>query len=508
MVLAHELRAVALFPALLEALLLTSLPAQAQGSPQAPDWSPRAACALSGQAADAGTFDPNQVEFVPNPRPVEFEGRTVSLKRRVIARVVGLRPLVFEVLDTEDDRLQPPRGPCERERVYTVDSRLREVLGTLRFQDLVRATSSFAEGGFNDMVLTELEKIQGAPVYFHPQAGSGGCSNRAGMLVQYYKRSGETVIINNDGSIYFRDAQWRTYDKQRVEPVDLTNLMHALGDAGFNAFPSQKWEVGDHSGQPYVALACTRFQKVLIPDHEQALEPVEQIMEKVKAKALSDTYYLLLYRERGQIELVDWPFPRLPLEQFEALKWKAREAERQAKAENRPVQGDFAVFHQQVPLEFFAKVPVDSAPLTRDQDPNRNVYFRDGQKLYRVGKGPAFGSEVGTMYALAVQEVVSADVAIARQRPGGIADTSSHLASNSNSFSTSYLWPEGMGVELKQVPAKGQPITNAEYSGHESLYGDLLATQNGGRSGEGVTFVEGGFVYYDVRLTRVERSAP
>jgi hypothetical protein len=231
-------------------------------------------------------------------------------------------------------------------------------------------------------------------------------------------------------------------------------------------------------------------------------------MEKVKAKALSDTYYRLLYKEKGQIKFLDWPFPQIPLGQFDALKEKAREADRQAKGENRPVQGDPAMFHQQLPPTFLVTLPVYSAPMTRDQDPNRDVYLRDGQKLYRVIKNPAYGGDVGTMYALTVREAVSAEEALARvQEPRDGEPASSNLALNSSSFSVSYLWPSGRGVELRQVPAKGQAITEEEYSRHKRLYGDLLFTENG-VPGLGVTMIEGGFVYYDVRLTRVERGAP
>ena len=442
---------------------------------------------------EQGPFDPGQVEFVPSPQPIVFNGRSLSLKVRWIARVLGVRPLVFEVLDSADDR-QGFSSPCERVRIHSVDSRLSSILPTLRFHDLVEATTSLG-------VLTELVKIQGAPAYFHEQTRNGVCSNRTGTLVQYYYSGGETVVVNNDGAIYYRDSEWRAFDRQRIEPEDLANLMRSLDTAGFNTFTSQKWEVGDHSIQPYIALACARFQKVLVTDHEQALAPVIPIIEKVKAKALSNTYYFLSYGEKREIKFLNWSFPQIPLDRVEDIKRKEEQRELAGRFGSQPAAGEVAALHQQLPPRILDKLPLLYTPQHPDDDPNRDVYFRDGGKIYRVVRLPN-GRPPGTVYSLRVQETFLAEAALAliAPRPG---DHTYYFASTPGGF----IWPEGMSVELRQVPPKGQAVTNEEYSSHELLYSTLLHNGHGMPGSRGVTFIEGHFLYTDVRLTRLERDS-
>ena len=122
-----------------------------------------AACALSGQLPEA-PFDPELVEFVANPQPFTepFTNESLSIAARMIARVVGVHPVVFEILD--DERRQPGASDtCQMLRIYSVDARLRSVLLELRFGDLVEATLAAMEGGISRMILSKVERIHGEP---------------------------------------------------------------------------------------------------------------------------------------------------------------------------------------------------------------------------------------------------------------------------------------------------------------------------------------------------------
>ena len=124
---------------------------------------------FSGQLPEAA-FDPNLVEFVAHPQPLlsPFTNEDVGLSFKVIARVVGVRPLVFEILDQEKLRdTYEALPPCELQRIYSVDARLRNVLPGLRFGDLVQARLMAAQGGIVPLILSEVEKIPGEPKYLH-----------------------------------------------------------------------------------------------------------------------------------------------------------------------------------------------------------------------------------------------------------------------------------------------------------------------------------------------------
>lgn len=431
----------------------------------------------------------------------------MDLRYQVIARVLGLKPLVVELLDSnfEVPGMKKPdlvqdRGPCERMRIYSVDEHLGKRLETLRVHDLVKGTVSLSLG--TAPILTDFAKIEGAPVYFHPETRNEFCSNRSGTLIQYSTRYGETVVVNNDGTIFYRDAEWRAFDRQRIDPADLANLMKALQSAGFDSFTSQKWAVEDHSVQPYIALACARFQKVLIPDHEQALVPVVQLIEQVKTKALSNTYYLLIYDEKREIRFVDWPFQQVPPDQVETIQRAAMRSKSQTKETGGPTEETIKFARQPLPPEFYAKLPLQYLPQGPASDPNRDVYVKDGNRTFRVSRSATAYRNEGTMLGISVQDVVSAETALKHARHTQPGAPMSYLANAFHGF----LWPEGTGVALSRIAAKKQPIANDEYARHEALYSDLLHAESG-VPGRGVTFLEGGYAYTNVRLTRLERDS-
>ncbi|MGA8579833.1 MAG: hypothetical protein WB579_14190, partial [Bryobacteraceae bacterium] len=333
-----------------------------------------AACALSGQLPEA-PFDPELVEFVANPQPFTepFTNESLSIAARMIARVVGVHPVVFEILD--DERRQPGASDtCQMLRIYSVDARLRSVLLELRFGDLVEATLAAMEGGISRMILSKVERIHGEPAYFHERPADGGCSNRVGTLVAYRKHSGETLIVRKDGSIYYNDARSSVFDRHRLEQEDLARLMQSFQSAGFDGFPSSLPPIDNTQGRPSITLVCARYQRVLIPGRESLLAPVLAALEEVKTKALSGSYYLLRYNERREITFLDWPFSKLPLDQIESMKRTAYSQEAEARASGRTVPKTSEGIHQELPAEYLAKLPGVWYLGASVRDPNRDVY--------------------------------------------------------------------------------------------------------------------------------------
>lgn len=311
------------------------------------------ACSLSGQFPEAGPFDRSQVEFVSGP-PAALPAKP-SLSFQTISRVIGLQPLVFETLDISlDDRTSMLL--CQRTHIKAVDARLRDTLPQLRFNDLVKATMAMAEGGSAKLVLSGLEKISGTPAFFHEHASVSICPNRTGTLAAYSQPSGETVIVHNDGSISYEDARFNEFNQQQLDPAEMARLLAAFQNAGFDALASEP-PINDIESQPSVTLICARHQRVPVPGHEAALAPVIRAIEQAKAKALSETYYLLSISERREITFLEWPFPRMPLEKMPALEEASRKELLDACKEKRRPQGAYLLLNQQAPAWFFGLVP-------------------------------------------------------------------------------------------------------------------------------------------------------
>ena len=485
------------------------VPAQAQLPPATSASAPAAACTLSGQLPEAA-FDPNLVEFVAHPQPLisPFNKEDTGLSFKVIARVVGVSPPVFEILDQEKLRdTLDPLPPCQMQRIYSVDARLRNVLPGLRFGDLVQARLMAAQGGIVPLILSEVEKIPGEPKYLHEPSAEGSCSSRAGALITYRKVNGETLMVRHDGSIYYTDVLGNVFSRHRIGEEDLARLMQAMRAADFNAFASSLPPLDNTPMRPAITLICARHQRVLIPGREPILAPVMAALEEVKKKVLADSYYALKYDEKREITILDWPLRELPLAQAEALKSAARKRAYDLKQVGQSAPGDAEVVYQPLPAGLLAKLP-DSAmtrPFALDAKgipvayPNRDVYVRDGQKIYRVEKlscaDPA--AKCGSFDNLSVQEL-----RVPEARP--VAATSTDARGDERPHSQlpggfpAILWPADAGIRLDMVPAQGQRITDGEVA-RVWLYRELDAAAPWGQA-----FVEGRYCYDRLRMLRME----
>ena len=108
-------------------------------------------CPLSGQTADGSSSSGDPTTFVPRVEPVFHEGE--SFQVGVIARVLRASPLVLEQLDSEwpdvgrdlkviEIVTDPARdnNSCRIAQFDTLDLASKQVVSTLRFNDLVTAT--------------------------------------------------------------------------------------------------------------------------------------------------------------------------------------------------------------------------------------------------------------------------------------------------------------------------------------------------------------------------------
>ncbi len=482
------------------------LPAQSQVSPEV-----SAACALSGQSPEA-PFDPKFVEFVSSPRPFDWPipSQDAGASFKMIARVVGVAPPVFEVLDI--DREPAFAGICTMMRIYSVDARLRSVLPRLRFGDLVNARVGFAEGILVPLILFEVEKIQGEPSFYHKASRPGFCSSQAAPLVVYRKHVNETLVVRNDGSIYYADKFSNVLDGQHLGREELARLMRTFQSMDFNGFASSLPPIEKNQPSASVTLLCTRHQRVLLGGREVALAPVLAALDEVKAKALSGSYYLLKYDEKRPITLLDWPFPNLPLSRAEEIIKAAVSEESKARRSGGHATG--AIF-QDLPAEFLAKLPGRFPPQSSSKDPNRDTFIREGSKLFwvelRCGLG---GANCRRFDGLLKWELKTPDAFLAgvpRSRPveSSMDQLTYYWRPPDDEPPYSELWNRGLGllwppdapIRLSQVPSQGQPIGDQDLDKYCRLYRELITMPS-----PGLRFIEDGYVYDGVRIARAERQ--
>jgi hypothetical protein len=433
------------------------------------------ACRLSGQSPGA-PFDPRQIEFVVRPTPVA-DG--LSFRVRMIARVVGLNPLVIEVLDN-DKADQGGSRTCERRRIDSVDARLRDVLPEVRFGELIQVTLELLNGGVDPLIGTGLESIPGTPLYFHEQAKESVCSNRTGVLLEHRQPDGDTLVVYRDGSVYEQDARSLVFDRLRLGPEEMAQIMQAFGGVGFN-----KVDCSPEGGRDSITLICARYQQVAISSHGAALAPVLRSLQELRARAIAATHLTLSYEEKREITFRAWPFPELPLEVAEARIRAASNEEFQARCCKRPAQGDFRMYHEELPASFLDQLPI--IPPGGEGQPYYGGYFRDGTKIYRVSRVscPEEPADCRTFYQVHIAEIKAPVIPPASVEPG--CSPLARLAA--------VLWPQDAGIELRGVAAGGQPISSDEYRNDEQLYHELLAAGNCG----GIHFVEGNYWYRGVK---------
>ena len=145
-------------------------------------------CPLSGQTAGPASSGGDRTTFIPRVAPAFHEGQTFQFA--VIARVLLASPLVLEELDSEIRTLgrdlkvvnttsdpERDKSSCRIAKLDTLDLAAKQVVSTLRFNDLVTA---IMEPNTNEQnpasllaatwVLTNVHRVTGPVAYFQPES--------------------------------------------------------------------------------------------------------------------------------------------------------------------------------------------------------------------------------------------------------------------------------------------------------------------------------------------------
>lgn len=265
-----------------------------------------------------------------------------------------------------------------------------------------------------------------------------------------------------------------------------------------------------------MVLAGARFQRVSIVERDGALAPLLRRLESVGAKAGAHASFRLLTGNRSPITVMPWPYPSVDLAQFYEVVDKAT---RQEQLGVTRVPGDFQLLRQRLPADFLGRVPIIYGLAGFDVDPNRNVFFSQGQKLYRVSKLPDCGASNTdcTLMRLRVEGILVGGASLEIPMPASPPMAGLHTAASPRVFwaipnhpnggkmmldrPPAWLWPLDTGVKLADVAPAGRIVSSAEFERHKPLYASVLKTWTYGA--RGLNFVEDGVLYEEVRLCQV-----
>jgi hypothetical protein len=264
--------------------------------------------------------------------------------------------------------------------IRSIDAKLKSSAANLEYNKIIKARMFYSGRDFGSLkvVLSDVKIIQGSPVYFHPEAGKEICANRTGVLILYRGRGAQLVIVHNDGSLYYRGVMSKSFHRQKLTSEELEELLTLFAKTNFDVLPGSIPPM-DKPEEPSISLICSRFQDVPVGVHEAALAPLIARLEQLKAKAMTQTYYLLTYKDEREIRLRPWPNHQIPLAKLEEYKNLAILQERYGKAPGR--DGDYSAVYQKLPQEFLEQLPGMFA-LKKSVDPeSRCVLWRGGKSI-------------------------------------------------------------------------------------------------------------------------------
>ena len=497
-------------------VLLVAAPAIAQPSTIAPGDIRCPDCAQSGQKPAAAAFDASQIEFVANPVPVFDQNQTIRFT--VIARVLQPAPLILDVFDSRVQTLDrnmrpvvatPSRAaddslPCVVDPHQPVDLASKPVVSALRFNDIVTADVMLNRNPrMPDALLgatptlTNVRKAAASVPLFHTGQVKPGCANRSGRLVEYLgPEDGELTIVYNDGGLYHRNGAYLTFTRERLSPTELSDLLHAFRDANFDAMPTT-FPQKQSANRPSLALIAARYQRVALRDGDARLAPLLERIDALADRATSHAHYVL--KSAPGVPIVVRPWANADVDLARLVDTGIRLSDAAPDAWRRPV-----------PADLLASLPAeDVTPDDFDRDPNRLVYFLQAGRLYRVAK-PFYctGARPCTFRSLNPAEV--AEPAFGNCEPGTTnCQTSIYpggrreytLSDSSVTAISGRLWPQSMGVKLRDVPPNGLTFSADEYKGHQAVYFPIMKSRQFGPN-----YIEDGILYAHVRVCLIEEG--
>jgi hypothetical protein len=210
---------------------------------------------------------------------------------------------------------------------------------------------------------------------------------------------------------------------------------------------------------------------------ETRLSPIVLRFEALKARALSQSFYLLLTSGRKKLTILQWPFRDIHLSQIEA-KRSADSATRLS-------------LRRSIPEDFLSQLP-QANPVAASA-PAADIYVADAVGIYTVIRQRCDDPQRGcTAFGdLKVTHVADATDFVSHPVPGAVF------------YSPVVLWPRDRATALDQVGPEGRSIPPGEYEKNPAFYSRLYENST---TGSGQDFIDGDYLYLRVRMCRGDQG--
>jgi hypothetical protein len=163
-----------------------------------------------------------------------------------------------------------------------------------------------------------------------------------------------------------------------------------------------------------------------------------------------------------------------------------------------------------VPADVLASLPADANTAANgDRDPNRVVYFSQAGRLYRVAR-PFYCTDARACTFRNLNPAEVAEPAFANCEPGTTNCQTSIYPDGrreptrmdpSLTTMSGRLWPQSMGVKLRDVPPDGLTFSTDEYNRHKAIYFPIMKMRQFGSN-----YIEDGILYAHVRVCLIEEG--
>ncbi len=427
-------------------------------------------CESITQTPELVAFDSSRLRIVGFS---DFYSVRPEIDPTIIGRVLNTSPLVVEVIDSSPDTPTVRRIADKYQiKFFIVDPKVVETLPRLKLHDLIELTMQeiiYGGGSAAPNATTQVlsQGVRSVKMigdsYENLNLGAIEYLGRGPLLISYLSTSqtnASQLNIYGTGAMYYKDKWKNVTARQSLSPTELDVLLKVFTDNKFDEFEELTFQ-GEYSGGRSITLVCSRTQTVPLESNEAALLPITKALNNIVADLHDKSDYYVVFGRKGKVDAEPWPYPELPLADFQGLQGEAVR-----KYYETGVADDHIMFTP-VPAELYDRLlpPVVGNVALKLGDPE----FVEGGKVYSVSRrfcSPySMFCKDGQLFALQVREFP--------------------------------LWPDHLGADLTAADGEGVLVENADYEENREFYERLSYGSH--------EYFQGTHLYYSIKLIRRER---
>jgi len=423
-------------------------------------------CELSGQTPDSN--------FVSGENTFSGISQGEEGGSKVIARILHKDPAVVEILDYEQ---WPDYSTSETIIRQSISNGEREIFEALNYGDIFEADEySYYTAGIELGIGTDfykIEKLSDSPTYFHQDVSSFPLLNRSGRLISYTNiNDDKELVIFKDGKVYYKSSTGTLIIDKQLTQTEIDELLKLFANSNYNTLENS-YNFYDAS----LMLVCNRFQNIPLESNEAVLKPIIDYLDNFINSFESNLKVTISYRNKDAIDMREWPFAGVPIDQIKLLHEDALDYNRKYGS----VQADNLIYTS-IPDDIWNEIPLNQS-YTNQTIPK--VYYKDKGGVYYVSKGAGkcladrYGNYSSaclekTLYILTAKEIKSTD----------------------NENDAVKLWPENLGVDLSAI--QDQELASNIYINNKEFFDSI------GNFGVNNNFIDDNYLYRNVGILKTE----